>query len=153
MSLSASITKLVAYIPQMEARNEKVSKVDVAWQLDHSLRVLIEVSKSMVASDPGTYQAKFNLRFRILSALNWIPRGKGRTPKAVMAQETISKEGLQQKVIEAKQLLQRVEKLSDKHYFDHPLFGHIKKRQALRFLNMHTQHHLKIVREIVAKQP
>jgi len=152
MHLEAHFEKIKYYFPHLDARNEKVSKVDVAWQLDHSLQVLIEVSKAILASDPQAYQAQFNLRFELLSLLNWFPRGKGKAPKAVVPQEKSTAEGLSTKLAEAKQLLKQLEDLSDKHYFDHPLFGQIKKQRALRFLEMHTEHHLKIVREIITGQ-
>ena len=37
-------------------------------------------------------------------------------------------------------------------YFKHFIFGMLSKKQTLRFLEMHTKHHLKIVRDILKKQ-
>jgi hypothetical protein len=35
------------------------------------------------------------------------------------------------------------------HYFSHPYFGDTKKKDVIPFLEMHTDHHLKIIKEIL----
>lgn len=47
--------------------------------------------------------------------------------------------------------LQMIKNLPSQSYIEHPYFGHLDVKQTLKFLKIHTQHHLKIARDILAK--
>jgi len=49
----------------------------------------------------------------------------------------------------AKQALKIIDSLPNKVYFKHPYFGHLNKPKSIRFLAIHTRHHLKIMAKIV----
>ncbi|MFN8364825.1 MAG: hypothetical protein U0T78_06125 [Cloacibacterium normanense] len=38
-----------------------------------------------------------------------------------------------------------IKNLPSQSYIEHPYFGHLDVKQTLKFLKIHTQHHLKIV--------
>ncbi len=42
--------------------------------------------------------------------------------------------------------------LPENVYFNHHVFGMLTKKQTLRFLEIHTKYHLKIVNDILKKQ-
>jgi hypothetical protein len=149
MILEKYLHQIESYIPSHAEKNAEVSKVNVAWQLDHSLNVLIQVTEALRQSDPKEYKSTFNLAYEVLNFLHWIPRGKGKAPKTVLPDGEITEESIRQKLAVAKEKLSLLTDLDEKSFFPHPYFGHIKKKRAIRFLGMHTKHHLKIVKDVL----
>ena len=148
MKLDGYLDELENYFSQLSKKNESVSKVDIAWQIDHILNVIIQIIVAMEKSDPKEYQAGFNWRYEVLNFFYFIPRGKGRAPKQVMPEGEIDVSSLTENLKKSKEQITKLQTIEDAMYFPHPLFGHIKKKRAIRFLGMHTNHHLKIIRDI-----
>ena len=149
IALENCLKDLERYLPYLEQRNLKISKANVAWQLDHSLKVFNGVVTVLEASYPKRYVNNFSLLGKILLRINFIPRGKAKVPKYLASPETISKESLLAQLALAKTQVARIEKLDAHAFFKHPLFGNVNKKRALRFLMVHTQHHLKIIKAIL----
>ena len=143
------LDQIEAYIPNRLAKNEKISKVDIAWQLDHCLNVIIGISKALKKSDPKDYVFKFNSYWFVLGTLYWIPRGKGRSPKVVLPEGQLTEEKLRDKVKEARLVIQELDQLHPNAFFYHPYFGSRNLKSALRFMGIHTHHHMKICRDIL----
>ncbi len=147
--LENSLKRLESYLPNLEQQNPKISKANVAWQLDHSLKVFNGVATVLEESDPKMYVNNFSLMGKILLRINFIPRGKAKVPKYLTSPETISKESLLAQLTVAKAHILATEKLDKNAFFKHPLFGNVNKTRALRFLKVHTHHHLKIIKQIL----
>ena len=47
MKLDEYLDELESYFSQLNKKNESVSKVDVAWQIDHILTVIIQIIGAM----------------------------------------------------------------------------------------------------------
>ena len=147
--LENALQNIENYIPKSEVINTNVSKVNVAWHLDHSLKVINAVVKNMQNSDSETYKNNFTLMGRIVFALKYIPRGKGKAPKHVMPSETILIDDIKTQLEEAKKNINTIPDLDLNAYFKHPLFGNVNTSRVIRFLDAHTNHHLKIVKSIL----
>ena len=48
-----------------------------------------------------------------------------------------------------KELVSKIEAIDKRAYFIHHIFGSLNKEQTIRFLNIHTNHHLNIVEDIL----
>ena len=105
------IKKLESYIPEKDRTKPSVSTSDVAWQIDHSLKVINRVSESLVSSDPLTYSSRFNWWRFLLFNLNYIPRGRAKSPKIVAPPELISEAALHAQIIEALINVEHVQKV------------------------------------------
>ena len=147
--LENALQNIENYIPKSEVINTNVSKVNVAWHLDHSLKVINAVVKNMQNSDSETYKNNFTLMGRIVFALKYIPSGKGKAPKHVMPSETILIDDIKTQLEEAKKNINTIPDLDLNAYFKHPLFGNVNTSRVIRFLDAHTNHHLKIVKSIL----
>lgn len=147
--LKKQLSQIELFIPLMDKQNSKVSISTVGWQLDHTLKVFNAVSESTKRSNPEKYERKFNLWRTILFPLGYFPRGKARAPKYVLPPEIITTNDLNTQLLVAKEHITTLNSLNKTMYFKHPIFGLLAKKQTLRFLQMHTHHHLKIIHDIL----
>jgi hypothetical protein len=147
--LNNQLNQIEQHIPFQDKKNPSVSKSTVGWQLDHALKVFNAVSEWTENSNPKDYKWKFNFWRSVLFPLNYFPRGKGKAPKYVLPPEIIKVEDLNLQLQTAKNHIKVLKTLPKRAYFKHFIFGKLSKKQTLRFLEMHTKHHLKIVRDIL----
>ncbi|MCB9334743.1 MAG: DUF1569 domain-containing protein [Flavobacteriales bacterium] len=149
MPLTPQLSALEKAIENKDKINTSVSEKGVAWHILHSLKVINLTCNTLINSNPDDYKWKFNKLRLFIFTKGSIPRGKGKAPKAVVPPENIHPNDIQQELEKAHQLLQQVNQLPTKSNFNHPLFGMLHRKKALRFLEMHTQHHLHIIDDII----
>ncbi|SFZ89660.1 Protein of unknown function [Flaviramulus basaltis] len=149
--LNKQISKLEAYIPLFDEENTTVSKSTIGWQLDHALKVFNMTSEWTENSNPKNYKRKFNFWRSVLFPINYFPRGKVRAPKVVQPPQIILIEDIKSQIHAARTHIENLNKLPKTAYFKHFIFGDLSKKQTLRFLQMHTHHHLKIISDILKK--
>ncbi len=149
MFLKEQIATLEKMIDHLELSATRVSAKGIDWHVDHMLKVIIKVSNALKNSDPLVYQWKYNLLRSVIFVSGKIPRGKGRAPKSVQPPEVILKEDLFLQIKEARKHLNEMKDLPANSNFKHPYFGVLNLKMAQRFLDIHTNHHLKIIREIL----
>jgi hypothetical protein len=143
------LDKIEANIPNKDLQKSSVSKSTIGWQLDHSLKVFNAVCEWTINSNPKDYKRKFNFWRTLLFTLNYMPRGKVKAPKIVLPPEVVLDADLYSQLKTARNHLNTLATLPKTVYFKHFIFGKLSKKQTLRFLQMHTHHHLKIVRDIL----
>lgn len=146
--LTAQLTEIETHLPANAMINTQVSQVSAGWHLSHSMLTLIKIIETIAASDPAGYKRIFSFSKLFVFTTNNIPRGKGRAPKTVLPTE-INEAALQHQLQELGKLVAKLDTLDPNQYFPHPYFGDLKLQQATKFMEIHTRHHLKIVREIV----
>ncbi len=149
--LNAILAQLESHIPDFEKSNPAVSNSTVGWQIDHSLLVINSVIDQLKASNPQDYKWTLN-KYRILIGItNTIPRGKVRVPKSVKPIDVATIEELTSRVELAKKNIADIKTLPAKSYFTHPFFGDLKLKTTIWFLKLHTNHHLKIIADMMRK--
>ncbi|WP_303318907.1 DUF1569 domain-containing protein [Flavivirga abyssicola] len=149
--LNNLLSQIEENIPFKDKTNLIVSKVNVGWQLDHTLKVINRVYKYLELSNPHDHKKDFNAKRSILFALCYIPRGSAKAPKVVKPPNVILTADLHTQLNEAKKHINNIEFLDKNVHFKHFIFGTLSKTKTLRFLEMHTKHHLKIVNDILNK--
>ena len=147
--LSPLLTKVENYIPERDRKNPDVSKVDVAWQLDHILKTFNRITDVLSKSNPEDYSSSINAARTFSLTAGYIPRGRAQSPDVVRPPEVIITEDIYKQLEEAKANILKLKTLNDKSNFDHPYFGQLNKAHAIRFIEVHTKHHLKIVEDIL----
>lgn len=152
MFLNEKLTELEGYIKYRDCVDPKISKVALDWHLDHSLRTVNEICKALKNSDSENYRADINLGRSYLLLVNKIPRGQAQAPKIVVPSDTIYTDSLYLQLDKARANLVGYDSLPQKAFFTHPYLGRLKKRTAKRFIEIHTEHHLKIIRDILKEQ-
>jgi hypothetical protein len=149
--LTNLISEIESKIEFRNLKNVSVSKSDVAWHLDHSLRVINGISGVIKKSNPDDYKSSFNFKRSLVLLFGKIPRGKAKAPETVVSVGEISSEDLNSRLETAKTSIIELLKNTAKSNFVHPYFGQLNLKQTIRFLEIHTKHHLNIVDDILRK--
>ena len=147
--LNSHLQKIDRYIPYFQNKNLDFSNVSVGWQLDHALKVINGVSVILAKTDPKKFKKDFNIRRSIIFTIGFIPRGRAKAPKQVLPPEIITEEDLYAQLKTAQEHIKTIDKVDENAFFIHHIFGNLNKAQTLRFLDIHTNHHLKIVEDII----
>lgn len=147
--LQKLLLELESKIPNQEMIHPLVSISSVAWHIEHSLLTINLVIEALQKSDAATYKRTFNMLRIIVFAMNKIPRGKGKAPKIVQPKIDFDIASLQKHLEKAKSKLNELQSIPTNAYFQHPYFGHLKLKPTLRFLQIHTNHHLAIINDIL----
>jgi hypothetical protein len=125
-----------------------------AWSVyKHIEHVLLTNSSILAAIERGESPAKIEKRTFIgyvVLFLGFIPRGRAKAPKEV---EPLGKSKSELQEFN-QELISRLENLlnaplnePNKVIANHPYFGGLSKKQWIRFLVIHSRHHLKIIQE------
>ena len=147
--LHLEVSALEQHITNHHLANLKISKGAIGWHIDHSLKVINNVSLALKRSDPETYKNNFTFLGKVFFALGFFPRGKAKVPQLVRPPEIILKTDLLSQLDLAKTNINALSNADKNAYFKHPLFGHINSTRVYRFLAMHTHHHIKIINDIM----
>lgn len=148
--LQELLNQIESHIPNHEKINPSVSQSTIGWQLDHSLLVINGVIDQLKSSNPESYQWKFKWIRTYIQITNKIPRGKVRVPKSVKPIDVATVDELKAKLEQARNGIADLENLHPNSYFTHPFFGDLNLKTTIWFLKLHTNHHLKIVTDIIS---
>ncbi len=143
------LDQLEIQIIHFDTSKPTISKSNVGWHIEHTLLTLSAVSKALTNSNPGDYKWKFNFIRMIVLTMKKIPRGKAKVPEVVRPKENYSMESLKDHLSKTKAKIEELNTISENKYFEHPVFGNIKLKQTIRFLEIHTKHHLDIIKDIL----
>jgi len=148
-NLDAILPELANYIADYNQSNHAISEASVGWHIEHSLLVIKQVTATVAQSEPKLYKSKFNVKRFFVFLTKTIPRGKAQAPKVVIPVEEITIETLQESLKNTYQAIAYLKDCQENQYFMHPFFGQLNKKQTIKFLAIHTKHHLKIVRDVL----
>ncbi len=149
MFLDKELAEIEKFISHSNQINTNISAKGVDWHLDHILKVLIGVSKTLQRSKPEEYKWEFNFIRMFVLTTKTIPRGRGKAPKTVVALDDIEIEDIYNQLKEAKDQVAKLDNLSKNSNFKHPYFGMLNIKESKKFLKIHTRHHLKIIKDII----
>ena len=143
------LLQLENHIPNLDKTNSKVSNSTVGWQIDHCLLVINGIIEQLEISNPKEYQPKWNFPKFMVFTTGKIPRGKAKAPKVVIPTQVATQEELKAKLEVAKNNILKLNSFSENSFFKHPFFKDLNVKQTEKFLVIHTQHHLKIIQDIL----
>jgi len=148
-NIDAMMPELVSFIANHNQSNQAISEVSVGWHIEHSLLVIKQITATVAQSEPKLFKRKFNMSRFIVFLTKAIPRGKAKAPKVVIPTNEITLESLQSSLTNTYQAITYLKDCEELQYFMHPFFGQLNKKQTIKFLAIHTEHHLKIIRDIL----
>lgn len=147
--LEKQFTQIEAYFEKRDAINPHVSQASVAWHLDHILKTINRIVEVLAVSNPEEYISRFNIKRIIVHTTGYIPRGVAQSPKSVRPPKNILLDSLRLQLQGARENMSKIQGLDKNAFFSHPVFNHLDRDQTRRFLKIHTNHHLKIIKDIL----
>lgn len=146
--LAQLIREVESHKERFETTRPNVSEASIGWHIEHIALVINQVIAAIEKSDPKSYRYRFSLVKIWILWSGKVPRGKVKAPQAVVPKEIPTKEAIEQHIEKAFQKVSILPKLDPNQFFRHPIFGDIKLKSAIRFLEVHTIHHLNIIKDI-----
>ena len=143
--VEAQLKELSDLLKFCENINKTVSEVSVGWHIEHSLLVIKQITATVAQSDPKLFKSKFNFNRFWVFLSGYIPRGR-----VVIPSEDLTLELLEESINQTHQALAYLKDCEANQYFMHPFFGALNRDQTFKFLFIHTNHHLKIIKDIIA---
>jgi hypothetical protein len=144
----ALLKQLESYLELHQKLNDSISGETIGWHIAHSCQVINTITNGIIHSDPSKAKPKFSFLYHLIMLTNNIPRGKVKAPNIVIPKNTITKAEIIKQIELAKANLQILASTQKQKYFTHPIFGDLNVPKTLRFFIVHTNHHLKIIRDI-----
>jgi hypothetical protein len=145
-----TLNKLNNYIPRCSVKNDKVSKWSVGMQIEHCLLGTRGICSALVNSKPYTGKIKKGFVRRLILLTGIIPRGRGKSPTAVIPNDQTTESALRELLAEASLSAQKAAESDCDCWWKHFAFGVMKRDEALKFVEIHNKHHLKIVSDILS---
>lgn len=147
-NIEKHLDELYNYVEQEYQLNTAVSSVNIGWHIEHSSLVIIKIVESISKSDPNKYKWKFNIKRSFVFFLEKFPRGKAKAPDIVMPKQ-IEKTDFPALLIKTKEAIKKLDQVGHNQYFLHHVFGDLNKKNTFIMLDIHTRHHLAIVKDII----
>ncbi len=147
-ALEKILTQMEETIPDFEKINPSISSSNIGWHINHSLLVFIGIIDTTSKSDPKDYTWSFNLKRLVVFTKNKIPRGVAKAPKSVIPKDDYTIESLSELITTAKNKLAELHRMDPKLFFKHPGLGNLKFKQMIKFLAIHSRHHLEIIWDV-----
>jgi len=151
-NLTAKLNEVASYIDLRDTKSLEVSEASVAWHMDHIYLMVNQLHKALKYSDESNYKAESNKIRDYVFTSNTLPRGKVTAPESVRPAENVAINTLQMHYDEALATVEKLPMLAEKKHFNHPILGTMNRDETIKFLMIHTEHHLKIIRDILKKK-
>jgi hypothetical protein len=135
---------------QLDAENKSVSKASVAWHIAHILLTNSQIILALKRSNPRLFKPTFSFMKWLIFTTKKIPRGKVKSSKNVTQENHITLEYVQKNLHRTNSLLQEVNSLDKHAFFEHPFLKKLDVKSTIKFLEIHTQHHLSIINDIIS---
>lgn len=146
--------RTLSVLPEVELYATKAfSRWTPSEHVDHTARVALAMLKGSLRTDLPRL-TPINLLGRVILTLGRIPRGLGRAPEkyrgarvpAETLLHTLSELDTVSATVDTAELTSRPIPC-----IPHPRFGGLTPEQTLRFIAIHNDHHLRIIRDILKK--
>lgn len=161
---SLARAKVVVAWPEdrLYVRDERISLWSPAQHLEHLSLVLVRVLRTIELLREGEderilRQGRPSFAARMLLLTGWIPRGRGESPDEVIPDPRPVRHRLQTTLADATLQAARLEPVAAglaavEGRFPHPALGAFDAAEWMRFLHVHTKHHLAIIEDIDRKR-
>lgn len=141
--------ELATKVEYHEKINPAISSASVGWHIAHATLAAKQIIEQLEKSDPANYRWKFNTPRFFVFLMNKIPRGKGKAPKSVQVEEDFTVDSLNRDITLIHEKVKILDTMDIKKNFLHPYFGMLHLKSTIKTLQIHTNHHIGIINDII----
>jgi len=141
---------LGGYIPKALLRNKEISDWSIGMQIEHCLIATSRICDSVTESEPSVGKVKKSITRRLIFLTGTIPRGRGKAPERSYPSTETNEFKLLEMLSAAHSAVEKAAEVNQNCWWEHMYFGVMKRDDALRFIEIHNKHHLKIIADILA---
>ncbi len=150
-AITTQVEKLDKLILEEDVTNTEVSKWSTYKQIEHILLANTGICE-FIENGKKPSEEKSRTFFSYLPfTFGFIPRGRAEAPSYVVP-AGITQDEIKLLLVKYKDQLSRIKVLSNLNSNDvvgnHPYFGGLNRLEWIRFMEIHTNHHLKIIEDI-----
>ncbi|GAB5551858.1 MAG: hypothetical protein Sapg2KO_14490 [Saprospiraceae bacterium] len=150
--LKAKLDEVASYVAVRDSNNLEVSEAAVSWHIDHIFLLVNQIYKTVEQSEESNYKSEFNMTRAYVFTFNKIPRGKVTAPESVRPKENVGIDTIQMHYDQALTTVKNFSDLPEKKHLNHPVLGTLNRDKTIKFITIHTEHHLKIIRDILKEE-
>lgn len=147
--LNTQLIEIENFMKFSNQLSPKISEANVGWHLEHSLLVITAIIDGLISSNPDNYAPKNSFARFFILATGFIPRKKGKAPEVTIPKTNFDEMNMIKNLAYIRTNFHEIYAINPNSYIPHPYFGHLNVKETLRFLTIHTNHHLKIVKDIL----
>lgn len=147
--LEELIKELENKVPKQELINQMISTSSVGWHIEHTLLTVNLIIERLKNSNPKDYKWTLNFPRLYVFTIKKIPRGRAQSPASVEPRNNFNIETLENHIYLSKEKLKELRTLKSNNYFEHPFFGKLNLKTTMKFLEIHTNHHIDIINDII----
>ena len=149
MKLQDQIQQIRNLIPRGELLSQSVSSWPVGYHIQHLSLAMSGVAKALELSTPPVPRQLPKPAWLAIGLMGRIPRGKAQSPDISRPKHAKGEEELNAFLEKAESRIITATQLPDDRWFKHHLLGVLDKRNSLKFVRIHNDHHLAIMKDIV----
>ena len=142
---------LATWVDRRESLHAPTSSWNVGQQIEHCCLVIGGVHDALQRSQPPVPRAKISLVRRGVFLTGRIPQGRAQAPRSVHPEPAPARAHLDACLQQARQQVEAIRAMAPDAWFKHFVFDVLKRDEALRFLQIHTDHHLRIIQQIARR--
>ena len=140
---------LVELLPLMEVRSSEVSDWSVGQQIEHVVRATSALTVLILRNrKPDGTGEQLPIKQMLLEHGS-IPRGIAQAPEVSLPGTDTSRKELEALILKCRNRTSRLSAVDVESVAPHPYLGEMNRDEILRFMVIHLDHHIGIMRDIL----
>jgi hypothetical protein len=150
--MDRTLDDLRAMVTHADVSAPSVSQWNVGMHVHHCGLAMMNIGRGLAKSTSPVPPERRSVPRLIVFTLGRIPRGRARNSAASAPTPSIPPEELLSLLDQSAKAVEAAKNLGRDAWITHPIFGPLRRDDALKFVRIHNRHHLKIVSDILTRQ-
>lgn len=150
-TIDQTIDDFRAVVAQADVDASVVSQWNVGMHIHHCCLAMIGISKGLAKSTPPVPRMRPSIARYCAFAVERFPRGQAKSPTFAVPAASAPQEELLALLDRSQKMMVEARALDADRWVTHPIFGPLRRDDALKFVRIHNRHHLRIVADILRR--